>query len=223
LNYGFWKKAGLFVVGLVLIPLVIGMTRALIQQSMQVNIPGREGWVFLGGMGLYLVVHLFFWRPITAHVFEHEFTHVVWTWLFGGKVKRFQVSREGGNVLVTKSNILIRLAPYFFPLYAIAIILLYGLIALIAGHHRWSIWCAALLGIAIAFHLAMTAHSLKVEQSDLSGPGYVFSIPFILIMNMLVLTGFLSFFFKGLHYGHFLMDSLRHTGRIWAWLGRLGS
>ena len=54
------------------------------------------------------------------YVVGHELTHVVWSWLFGGKVKKFRASSSGGEVVVTKSNFLVALAPYFFPLYELA-------------------------------------------------------------------------------------------------------
>ena len=42
--------------------------------------------------------------------------------LFGGEVKQMKVSSKGGHVLISKTNFLIALAPYFFPLYAFIVI-----------------------------------------------------------------------------------------------------
>ena len=51
-----------------------------------------------------------------------ELTHALWTWLMGGKVNRFKVTSKGGHVIVSKTNFLIALAPYFFPVYAVLVV-----------------------------------------------------------------------------------------------------
>ena len=67
------------------------------------------------------------------YVFGHELTHALWTWLFGGQVKKMKVSSSGGHVIISKTNFLIALAPYFFPLYAVIVV---GVFAL--GHLIWN-------------------------------------------------------------------------------------
>jgi hypothetical protein len=162
---------------------------------------------------MYIAIHVFLYRPITAHVYGHELTHVIWAWIFGGEVKQFKAAKEGGRVIVTKSNFFIRLAPYFFPLYSMIVIILYGLISLFVTHPAWFLACALLLGMTIGFHIAMTVYSLKTIQTDLSATGYQFSITFILIMNMVVLMFFLSIFFT-IGYLQFLWDSAVESLRI---------
>lgn len=63
------------------------------------------------------------------YVFGHELTHALWAWVFGGKIFEMKVSSEGGVVRTDKSNFLIVLAPYFFPVYVLITLLLW----LIAG------------------------------------------------------------------------------------------
>src|SRR6476646_4520188 len=71
-----------------------------------------------------------FLLPIVLYVFGHELTHALWVWLMGGRVSRFKVGREGGHILTDKNNFLIALSPYFFPLYSILVIALYGALSL---------------------------------------------------------------------------------------------
>lgn len=123
-----------------------------------------------------------------AYVFGHELTHALWAWLFGGKVKRFRVTAKGGHVLLTRSNFLIALAPYFFPIYAVAVILLF-----LAGHWIWG-WREylavfhLLLGAAYAFHVTLTWRILKTRQSDIIDQGYLFSGVVIWLGNAGVLV-----------------------------------
>ena len=58
-------------------------------------------------------------------MFGHELTHALFAVLFGGSVKAFHATERGGQVTVTKSNFLITLAPYFFPLYTFLVLVLY--------------------------------------------------------------------------------------------------
>ncbi len=60
-------------------------------------------------------------KPMRVYVFGHELTHAIWTWLFGGRVKRFKATSTGGHVVDHEEQFLITLAPYFFPLYVVLV------------------------------------------------------------------------------------------------------
>ena len=101
--------------------------------------PPRSGWESLSGAACWVVIYSLLPKPMWVYVFGHELTHALWTWLFGGKVKKFKASAKGGHVIVTKNNFLISLAPYFFPVYAALVVgcLLIGP-CLELGAVRWS-------------------------------------------------------------------------------------
>ena len=50
----------------------------------------------LAGAACWIVVFLLLPKPMWVYVFGHELTHAVWTWIFGGSVKRIQ-GRRGGR------------------------------------------------------------------------------------------------------------------------------
>jgi hypothetical protein len=145
-------------------------------------------WVpFLAGAACWVTIYCLLPKPMWVYVFGHELTHVVWTWLFGGKVKKFKASANGGHVVVNKSNFVIALAPYFFPLYAVLVVLIF-----LAGHWLWNwhhylAWFHLLLGTAYAFHVTLTWHILKHSQTDISEQGYLFSAVIIFLGNAAVL------------------------------------
>lgn len=145
-------------------------------------------WVAaLSGAACWLVIYLMLPKPMWVYVFGHELTHALWTWLLGGRVKKFRASSRGGHVVVTKSNFLIALAPYFFPLYAVLVVLFF-----LAGHWLWKweqhlVWFHLLLGAAYAFHITLTWHILKSSQTDITEQGYLFSAVVIFLGNIAVL------------------------------------
>lgn len=179
-----WVK---FIIGLVLIPACLGSLRTLWRLA---EATGRADtvWVaFASGAACWWVVFLLLPKPIRLYVFGHELTHVLWTWLFGGRVKRFKVSSSGGHVVVTKSNFLIALAPYFFPIYAIAVVAWFSAGHLIWGWASYLVWFHLLLGAAYAFHITLTFHILATQQSDITNQGYLFSSVVIFLGNIIVL------------------------------------
>ncbi|HUR45638.1 MAG TPA: hypothetical protein VMZ27_07165 [Candidatus Saccharimonadales bacterium] len=179
-----WVK---LLLGILLLPICVGAVRALF---MVIGATGRADtiWVALiGGAACWLTLFLLLPKPMRVYVFGHELTHAVWTWLFGGRVKKFKVTSKGGHVIVTKSNFVIALAPYFFPLYAALTVLVFVLGNLLWNWAGYRVWFHFLLGAAYAFHLTLTAHILKTEQSDITSQGYLFSAVIIFLGNVSVL------------------------------------
>ena len=179
-----WLK---FIFGVLLLPACAGAVPAL-ARVVRASGGAGEVWVPLGaGAACWLVVFALLPKPMWIYVVGHELTHVVWSWLFGGKVKKFKASSSGGEVVVTKSNFLVALAPYFFPLYAVLVVLVFLGGHLIWGWSRWTPLFHLLLGAAYAFHLTLTWHILQTRQSDITGQGYLFSGVVIFLGNVLVL------------------------------------
>ncbi len=145
-------------------------------------------WVAaLAGAACWLVIYLLLPKPMWVYVFGHELTHALWTLLLGGRVKKFTASSNGGHVVVTKSNFAIALAPYFFPLYAIIVVLIFLAGHWLCGWREYAVWFHLLLGAAYAFHLTLTWHILKTSQSDITDQGYLFSAVIIFLGNAGVL------------------------------------
>lgn len=179
-----WAKT---IVAVLLLPLCIGAVVALVRV---VRATGGADlfWVaFLGGAACWVVVFLLLPKPMLVYVFGHELTHALWAWLFGGRVKQFKATADGGHVVVSKANFVIILAPYFFPLYAVLVVAVFALGHLVFGWTRHLVWFHLLLGAAYAFHVTLTAHVLKTRQSDLASQGWIFSGVVILLGNVGVL------------------------------------
>ena len=161
-------------------------------------------------------------KPMWVYVFGHELTHVLWTWLFGGNVKRFKVTSKGGHVVITKTNFLISLAPYFFPVYAALVILVFLAGDLIWNWTPYRVWFHFLLGAAYAFHVTLTWQILQTRQNDITGEGYLFSGTVIFLGNLAVLMIGLPLLAGRPGVLTALAWWLHATGDVLTWLARLG-
>ena len=177
-----WLK---FLTGVLLLPVCAGAAHAL---WLVLRASGNADtiWVpFLGGAACWVVIFIFLPKPMWIYVLGHESTHALWTWLFGGRVKKMKISSRGGHVVISKTNFVIVLAPYFFPLYAVLVIVIYAV-----GRWLWAwplVWFDLLAGAAYAFHVTLTFHVLQNRQSDITSQGYLFSAVVIFLGNISVL------------------------------------
>lgn len=179
-----WVKT---IIAILLLPVCIGAAQAL---WMVIRASGSADttWVpLLAGATCWIVIYLFLPKPMWIYVLGHELTHVVWTWFFGGRVKKFKAASSGGHVIITKTNFLIALAPYFFPLYAVIVVVVFAGANRIWDRQGYLPWFHLLLGAAYAFHVTFTAHILKTRQSDITQHGFLFSAVVIFLGNVSVL------------------------------------
>ena len=172
-------------------------------------------------------------RPflVLIYVFGHELTHAIWVWLMGGRVGKFRVGSRGGYITTDKQNFLISLAPYFYPIYSVAVVICFAIASLfcnVAPHIRWLFFA---LGLTWAFHISFTIWMIPKGQSDLENHGNFFSWVIIYVMNLGVITGFMLITAPGVTFRGFARQFAHNTvalvhGTVFAWdwlLKTLGS
>jgi hypothetical protein len=179
-----WCKT---IIAVLLLPVCAGAARALWLVIQSSGSADRLWAAALCGAAAWTGIYLLLPKPMWVYVFGHELTHALWTWLLGGRVKRFKASATGGHVVVNKSNFAIALAPYFFPLYAILVVAVFAGGRLVWNWQPYAVWFHLLLGAAYAFHVTLTWHILKTSQSDITEQGYLFSAVVIFLGNAGVL------------------------------------
>ena len=116
-------------------------------------------------------------------------------------------------MVVTKSNSLIALAPYFFPVYVALVAAVYTGGHLVWGWSRYAVWFHLLLGAAFGFHVTLTWQALETEQSDITGQGFFFSAVVIVLGNLVVLLVSIPLL-TGVGVSHALTWWLRETGGV---------
>lgn len=187
-----------------LLPVIWVLTAALFTAFAQVARDAAfwrtDEFVFfaLGVIGWAVVFCASLWifgepRPLRVYVFAHELTHAIWAQAMGGRVFRFEHSREGGCVVTDTHNFWIALAPYFHPLYAIVVIAAYGAGSVVYDLSNYTPALFALLGVTWSFHLSFTLWMIPKGQSDLAVNGTFFSLAVIYLMNLVLLTALLIF------------------------------
>ena len=143
---------------------------------------GLPRW-FLMGAAACAALQIIFPQNLTMYLFEHELTHLLCAKLFGARFhSMYFSSKRGAFVSVDKSNAIVALAPYFFPLYAMITL---GLLFLVREPLRP--FFAALTGAAFYFHISMTVHMMASGQSDIRPYGTAPVIVLVAAVNAVFL------------------------------------
>lgn len=219
-----WVK---FVVGLFLLPAAFVLTqtfftafaRATIREAFWAT---EEFWFFALGLVIWVVAFLGLPRPLWIYVFGHELTHALSVWAQGGRVSEFRITKQGGHILSDRINTWIALAPYFFPIYSLLVIAIYGAAGLFWDVAPFRPVLYMLIGATWAFHITFTLWMIPRGQTDLTYGGTFFSIVIIYILNLAVLAIFLIAASPGVTMAGFgrelLMDAANFTATLTGWL-----
>lgn len=184
----------LFLSGFMLMPISIAFVRTLLAAENELgsrSVLGLSaaGGMFLVGFLLFSLIYIAFRIPSQPYIFGHELTHVLFGLARGARVSRFRVKEEKGSVKVTEGGILVLLSPYFFPIYMVALLIVFGGISIttpLLNTMMGKIFMG-LIGIAWGFHFCFTVNGMLQRQSDLEVYGFFFSFSFVLMMNLLTL------------------------------------
>jgi hypothetical protein len=215
-----WVK---FVIALFLLPVCGILTQTFFTAFARATVVQRlwaaeEFWFFSLGAVLWLIAFFGLSRPIILYVFGHELTHAIWVWLMGGRVSRFSVTRDGGHIVTNRSNFWIALAPYFFPLYSILVIALYGGLSLFMDVRPYGKLLYALIGVTWAFHFTFTCWMIPKNQTDLSDHGTFFSLVIIYLMNLTLLIVLLVVAARQVTFLALANDFIANTSNFAQWI-----
>ncbi len=193
-------------------------TRAAVTQRLWA---GEEFWFFSLGAVLWLIAFFGLPRPLLVYVFGHELTHAVWVLLMGGRVSRFKVGRGGGHIVTDRNNFWIALAPYFFPLYSIIALGVYGMASLFMDVQPYGRLLYAVIGVTWAFHFTFTCWMIPKSQTDLTDHGTFFSLVLIYLMNLLLLSVMLVLASRQISFADFGAEIGENTSRLFDSMGGL--
>jgi hypothetical protein len=183
------KKFTLFFIGLLLLPLCVATTQAVGDVLRHTDQAGSLFSLETGCLALGYFAWLGCWfflpQPVKVYILGHELTHALWAVLFGGKAKNLKVKESGGSVNVTKSNVIITLAPYFFPFYTMLLIALLLVVRLFVTPLPYPLVWLFFVGFTWSFHFTFTIQSLWTHQPDIHEYGRLFSYSLIYLLNVL--------------------------------------
>ena len=196
----------LLVAILVLLPLSITLVYALGLQlfhALPRTAANSSFWLsepiyfsLLGAFTFLALIIAQFATPILIYLYVlgHELTHALAALCCFGKVSAVNVDLDGGYIETDKDNLFIALAPYFVPLWPLVWMLLTAALYLFLPRESVDPWFFGGCGFLWSFHIYWTIWVIPREQPDLLENGVMFSLLFVVIMNILILIGILRFF-----------------------------
>lgn len=193
-----------FIIGILALPVAVAATKAFYSNLILIKEVAPNLHYFFWGIVVYVVLHLLFYKPAYLYVLGHEAVHAGVAWIFGGKIKSFKVSEEGGQVATTKSNFIIELAPYFIPIYTMIITAIYFVVS--RSYPIQGGTFMFLIGFTLAFHLVSTIETMKIKQPDIIKSGYIFSIAIVYVVNIIVISLIFGMVFEGFSISKFFLD-----------------
>jgi len=197
------------------LPVVVASTKAFFQGLSGIGIFNFNLVIVASGFLAYPIFHIVFFKPMYIYTIGHEVVHVLATWLSGGKVTSFNVSRSGGSVATTKSNLFISLSPYFVPIHVIVLLLAYWLLSRFYNLSGFAREFTFLVGFTISFHIFMTIEVMKARQSDILKTGYFFSVFFIYTANIFIIFLILSLLFGDVSFLSFAKNAFALSKEIY--------
>lgn len=194
---------------LIEIPLVIGFTYSFFLVLKIYTDVTAEKMFFLVGIFAFIAIRLLI-EGFTKHSFrfidnfEHEVTHIVFSWAFLKRVKKLVVTgKVGGSVEVEGDNLITRLSPYFFPLTSFVLLIPYPFLQI--GYRKFDLF---LVGVAYGIHIISTIKDIHIDQPDLKRGGFVFSMMFVILMNLIFAGILFSIPVGSQHIGDFLITGV---------------
>lgn len=173
-------------------PACVAVTLSFYKEMSSIKGVSELGMIFILGAFSYSILHLFLFKLDFLYVLGHEAMHAIATFFSGGKVTGIKVSSKEGSVKTTTPNFFVILSPYLIPVYAVITALLYFALSFFTDVSKLSSYFIFFIGFTLMFHLVYTAASIREKQSDLIKTGYLFSILFIYIVNIVIVFFIIS-------------------------------
>ena len=205
------KRLFQFVLGLLLLPACLVQSVVFYQSLRQLKQFAGDEVYFLYGVILYFLIHTLLFKPLFLYTLAHESVHAVASMVFGGKVESVKVSGKGGETKTTKSNVIVELAPYFTPVYALLFCGITFVLVRLFNLRAFQDLFFLLIGFSLTFHVVMTVDFLKTKQPDLLRLGSLFSVGIIYVVNLLVIIVVIGFVFPQVSPKDYFVNALTAT------------
>lgn len=178
-----------FLLALVLLPSAWAVSRAFVDVFLLIPVAketlfSAEMLSAMGGVVAFLCAWVALPAPVRLYVLGHELTHALWGVAFGARVSNLKVGLSGGSVALSKSNVWITLAPYFFPFWTILVVALALATRCFVSPLPWPCAWLFAIGFTWCFHVCFTIRSLMQPQPDIQEYGHLFSYVLIWLFNI---------------------------------------
>lgn len=202
----FWQALKI-IITILFAPVVFSSTKAFLLSFENLKIFTPNSLILISGFLAYPIFHIVFMKPMYVYALGHELVHVLATWLSCGKVASFRISSGGGSVSTTKTNPFITLSPYFVPIHAMFLVLVYWILSLFYDVSKFFNEFIFLIGFAMSFHIFLTIETMKLRQPDIVKTGYIFSVFIIYVANISITLFVLSLIFGEISFPAFAKNT----------------
>ncbi|MEF3279966.1 MAG: M50 family metallopeptidase [Elusimicrobiota bacterium] len=142
------------------------------------------------GFIIYLLAHFSMKRKKIIsylYVLSHEFSHAIFGFLSGNRIKKISVKPNKGYVIFSaKSNVITAISPYIFPLYNAIFFLFYIFVNKGIEGKYFGIFLF-FQGFLISFHILNTIEVISLNQKDFKETGgRISSIVLITLFNLII-------------------------------------
>lgn len=142
---------------------------------------------------IFIVIYIFKLKNKLRflNIFFHELTHAFFAIIMLNRLENFNVSRGSGSIEYTgKTNWIISLSPYFFPMITTVFIIISYIIKV-----NFRIYVLHIIGISFTFFILTLSDGSLLKQTDIQKSGRIFSILIISILNLMH-TFFILYFLQ---------------------------
>lgn len=203
--YGIAGKIVMWVLAVCLLPVVLAALHTFGRHAIGRTQEGVWLWL-LYGMGAYVVLHLMFHRFFVTYLFTHDPVRRLWALITGYKPasraegkkdtilstvtgiklpSRAEVkkSKKGGQ-----PNYLVRMAPFFIPLYTIIAVITIGLLDHFEVRAIPVQATCFIVGLTYMFHIFEVCHDMHADHIDLRMGSMTFNVQLVVLVNIQVLV-----------------------------------
>ncbi len=179
-----------FILGVSLLPFVYGVSLALLKELSLIEATARA--YLWAGVAALVIIHLLIWEPAIIYAKGHKILEVVF--------KFFKP--------------LVKVAPYLLPIYTIVLFLFYLLLSVMVKSSDLIYYFAFLFSFSTTMHLVFSAKTLRSKKGDFLKGNYIFGFSFVYIMNLIILSFFISIIFDKFSFVNFFNQTFQIATKI---------
>ena len=178
---------------------------------------------FLQGAGLYLLVHIPFWKPKPIYLLGHRMLQKLFVMILGGHVSTIPqgATGQGSEVAAkpaaggSKEQLLAAVSPALIPIYTLLLTLGLGIWRSSGQVSLNDHWVALGVGASTAFHLLMAIETIQETREQQTVEGYVLTLEFIALAAVVVTVLCLAFLLPDLSVGQCFQQAFHETLAIY--------
>ena len=153
-----------FIFFILLLPLFVASTVGFIKELE--NLPAGLSLFFQRGILIYLLIHLFIYEPQPLYQYGQNLVIAIF---------RFFAP-------------LVKVAPFFLPIYSIVILILFYFFDLIFKSPSWENYFMFAFSFTLTMHMVFTAKALRAKDSNVVKPNYFFAMSIIYIVSVFLIS-----------------------------------